>query len=78
LNSGASLEGAGLLALVKDSGGLVELKKRLEYEAIAYTLKETKGNITSAAKRLGMKRPRLSQIISANAALIALKEESLQ
>jgi transcriptional regulator with GAF, ATPase, and Fis domain/tetratricopeptide (TPR) repeat protein len=74
----SNLEGADLLALVSDSGGLVELKKRLEFEAIAYTLKITKGNITKAAKRLGMKRPRLSQIISANETLIALKEESLE
>lgn len=73
-----NLEGADLLALVSESGGLVELKKRLEFEAIAYTLKVTKGNITKAADRLGMKRPRLSQIISANETLIALKEESLQ
>ncbi|MGB0646902.1 MAG: sigma 54-interacting transcriptional regulator, partial [Bradymonadia bacterium] len=71
-----NIHGQQLIDLITQSGGLVELKKKLEYEAIAYTLKETKGNITKAADRLGMKRPRLSQIISASDALIALKKES--
>ena len=58
------IESDALMKLVEDAGGLGEFKKKLEFEAIAYTLKATKGNITQAAGRLGMKRPRLSQIIS--------------
>ncbi|MCL2822417.1 MAG: sigma 54-interacting transcriptional regulator [Polyangiaceae bacterium] len=42
---------------------LIEMKRRLERECIARALDETGGNITRAAVLLGMKRPRLSQII---------------
>jgi sigma-54 specific flagellar transcriptional regulator A len=48
---------------------LAELKKKLQEEAIAQALKMSKGNITRAAEMLGMKRPRLSQIINASAEL---------
>ena len=57
------------------AGGLAEFKKKIEFDAIAYTLAATKGNITQAADRLGMKRPRLSQIISSDPELVKLKEE---
>ena len=69
------IESDALMKLVEDAGGLGEFKKKLEFEAIAYTLKATKGNITQAAGRLGMKRPRLSQIISGNDDLIRIKED---
>jgi transcriptional regulator with GAF, ATPase, and Fis domain len=61
--------------MILDSGSLSEFKKRIEFEAIAGTLREEKGNITRSAKRLGMKRPRLSQIIHGNIELGAIKEK---
>jgi transcriptional regulator with GAF, ATPase, and Fis domain/tetratricopeptide (TPR) repeat protein/energy-coupling factor transporter ATP-binding protein EcfA2 len=51
---------------------LPELKKRLQMQAIARALRMTEGNITRAAEVLGMRRPRLSQIINANEELKAL------
>ena len=42
---------------------LKELKTRIEIECIREALQAEKGNITKAAVRLGMKRPRLSQLI---------------
>ncbi len=42
---------------------LQELKKRVERECIAKALADTGGNITKAAVVLGMKRPRLSQLV---------------
>jgi transcriptional regulator with GAF, ATPase, and Fis domain len=42
---------------------LKELKTRIEIECIREALDATGGNITKAAVRLGMKRPRLSQLI---------------
>jgi transcriptional regulator with GAF, ATPase, and Fis domain/tetratricopeptide (TPR) repeat protein len=42
---------------------LTEMKRRIERECIVRALDETGGNITRAATLLGMKRPRLSQII---------------
>lgn len=42
---------------------LTEMKRRIERECIVRALNETSGNITRAATMLGMKRPRLSQII---------------
>jgi DNA-binding NtrC family response regulator/tetratricopeptide (TPR) repeat protein len=42
---------------------LKELKTRIEIECIREALEQTGGNITKAAVRLGMKRPRLSQLI---------------
>src|SRR5690606_26364733 len=42
---------------------LLEMKKRLERECIVRALEETQGNITRAAQMLGMKRPRLSQLV---------------
>ena len=42
---------------------LFELKKVIERECIARALEETGGNITRAATLLGMKRPRLSQLV---------------
>jgi DNA-binding NtrC family response regulator/tetratricopeptide (TPR) repeat protein len=42
---------------------LFDLKKKLERECIVRALSETNGNITRAAALLGMKRPRLSQLV---------------
>jgi len=42
---------------------LFEMKKNLERECIVRALEETNGNITRAATLLGMKRPRLSQLV---------------
>ncbi|MCS6901773.1 MAG: sigma-54 dependent transcriptional regulator, partial [Myxococcales bacterium] len=43
--------------------GLFELKRQLERDCIARALADTRGNITRAAAILGMKRPRLSQLV---------------
>ncbi|MFK7986297.1 MAG: sigma 54-interacting transcriptional regulator [Sandaracinaceae bacterium] len=42
---------------------LLEMKKVMERECIVRALHETEGNITRAAELLGMKRPRLSQLV---------------
>ncbi len=42
---------------------LLEMKKVIERECIVRALSETDGNITRAAGLLGMKRPRLSQLV---------------
>jgi DNA-binding NtrC family response regulator len=42
---------------------LFDLKRQIERDCIARALAETKGNITRAAVLLGMKRPRLSQLV---------------
>ena len=54
------------LAFERIRGGatsLLELKKSMERECIVRALDETDGNITRAATLLGMKRPRLSQLV---------------
>ncbi len=60
----------------EDSGGMAlgDLKRRLEFEAIANAIRQTGGNVTKAAALLKMKRPRLSQIINGNPELRAVKE----
>jgi DNA-binding NtrC family response regulator/tetratricopeptide (TPR) repeat protein len=45
------------------SVSLSDLKRQIERDCIARALAETKGNITRAAALLGMKRPRLSQLV---------------
>ncbi|MDB4941534.1 MAG: Nitrogenase (molybdenum-iron)-specific transcriptional regulator NifA [Labilithrix sp.] len=42
---------------------LADIKRQIERDCIARALVETKGNITRAAALLGMKRPRLSQLV---------------
>ena len=42
---------------------LSDIKRQIERDCIARALLETKGNITRAAAILGMKRPRLSQLV---------------
>ena len=53
-------------AFARIRGGAVSLfdmKKEIERECIVRALQETQGNITHAATLLGMKRPRLSQLV---------------
>ena len=59
-------------------GGLAlgDMKRKLEFEAIADAVRKTGGNITRAAKLLKMKRPRLSQIVNADPELKAINEKS--
>ena len=45
------------------SVSLMDLKKEIERECIVRALREAEGNITRAAGMLGMKRPRLSQLV---------------
>ncbi|HEY8428139.1 MAG TPA: sigma 54-interacting transcriptional regulator [Sandaracinaceae bacterium] len=61
-------DGRDLQALVYEriregEASLFEMKKRLERACIVRALEETGGNITRAAQVLGMKRPRLSQLV---------------
>jgi DNA-binding NtrC family response regulator len=57
--------GATQVAYAQVRGGvsLTDLKRQIERDCIARALAETKGNITKAATLLGMKRPRLSQLV---------------
>jgi DNA-binding NtrC family response regulator/tetratricopeptide (TPR) repeat protein len=51
-------------AQVRGGGAsLSDIKRQIERDCIARALAETKGNITRAAALLGMKRPRLSQLV---------------
>ncbi|MSP25603.1 MAG: AAA family ATPase [Myxococcales bacterium] len=73
LGSGGALSfGGGIGALattdavyaeIRGGTGLAEMKKRLEADCIARALADSGGNITRAAVLLGMKRPRLSQLV---------------
>ena len=47
----------------RGDNSLSVLKQKIERECIAHALAETSGNITRAAALLGMKRPRLSQLV---------------
>ncbi len=50
-------------AEIRGGTRLADMKKKLEQECIARALVESGGNITRAAALLGMKRPRLSQLV---------------
>ncbi len=50
-------------AEIRGGTKLADMKRRLEQECIARALVESGGNITRAANLLGMKRPRLSQLV---------------
>jgi DNA-binding NtrC family response regulator len=57
---------ATAIAYAQVRGGslsLSDMKRQIERDCIARALAETKGNITRAAALLGMKRPRLSQLV---------------
>ncbi len=62
----AAPEAVLIEAIFEQGVPLAELKRRIQDEAIARALRSAKGNITKAAEMLGMKRPRLSQIINAS------------
>ena len=51
-------------AEVKDGTSLPELKRMIERACIERALEEAGGNITQAARLLGMKRPRVSQLVN--------------
>jgi transcriptional regulator with GAF, ATPase, and Fis domain len=55
---------------------LSDIKRQIERDCIARALAETKGNITRAAALLGMKRPRLSQLVK-QYGLAAVSSEGL-
>jgi len=50
-------------AHIRSGVSLGEMKRQIERECISRALGETDGNITRAATLLGMKRPRLSQLV---------------
>jgi DNA-binding NtrC family response regulator/tetratricopeptide (TPR) repeat protein len=54
---------------------LSDIKRQIERDCIARALAETKGNITRAAILLGMKRPRLSQLVKHYGLLAASSSE---
>jgi sigma-54 specific flagellar transcriptional regulator A len=62
-------------AQVRAGVSLGDLKRQIEHECIARALAECHGNITHAAVLLGMKRPRLSQLVK-QYGLAAIAEES--
>lgn len=66
------IDGHLLLHIFDQGIPLPELKKRIQSQAITRALRVTDGNITRAAEVLGMRRPRLSQIINADDELKAL------
>lgn len=49
----------------RGDGSLYAMRKRIERECIERALRESDGNISRAADLLGMKRPRLSKLVSA-------------
>ena len=49
---------------MRDGTSLPDLKRTLERACIERALAEAGGNITKAAQLLGMKRPRLSQLVN--------------
>jgi transcriptional regulator with GAF, ATPase, and Fis domain/tetratricopeptide (TPR) repeat protein len=66
--SGNALDGSATptavaYARVREGVSLHDMKRQIEEECIARALAESKGNITKAAALLGMKRPRLSQLV---------------
>jgi len=50
-------------AHIRGGVSLADMKRQIERDCIARALGETDGNITKAAVLLGMKRPRLSQLV---------------
>jgi transcriptional regulator with GAF, ATPase, and Fis domain/tetratricopeptide (TPR) repeat protein len=58
------------------AASLSDIKRQIERDCIARALAETKGNITRAAVLLGMKRPRLSQLVKHYGLLAASSSEA--
>ena len=58
-----------------DGMSLADFKKKLQDDAIIRAISLAEGNITRAAQLLGMKRPRLSQIINADESLKAMCQQ---
>jgi transcriptional regulator with GAF, ATPase, and Fis domain len=56
-------EGVDLNQVLLGAVSLPQFKKEIERRCIAEALRSAKGNITRAASLLGMKRPRLSQLV---------------
>jgi DNA-binding NtrC family response regulator len=62
-------------ALLRGRGqSLKDLREELETRCIAAALRDGSGNISEAARILGMKRSRLSQIVNADPALLLLSK----
>jgi DNA-binding NtrC family response regulator/tetratricopeptide (TPR) repeat protein len=59
----ASATAAAYSQVRSGSVSLSDMKRQIERDCIARALAETRGNITRAAALLGMKRPRLSQLV---------------
>jgi DNA-binding NtrC family response regulator len=73
-NDDAAARGPDAWARLSTEGlSLKELKTKIEVECISEALSRARGNITRAADLLGMKRPRLSQLIKEHG--IALERE---
>ena len=62
-NPGAEAQGDVYNWAVQNGVSLRDLKRKIELDCITQALAECGGNITRAAERLGMKRPRLSQLL---------------
>ncbi|MCB9605062.1 MAG: hypothetical protein H6716_00645 [Polyangiaceae bacterium] len=54
---------AAFREIVESGFSLPDVKRNVERECIVLALRQTSGNITRAAQLLGMKRPRLSQLV---------------
>ena len=63
-------------AHIRSGVSLSDMKRQLERDCIARALAETDGNITKAATLLGMKRPRLSQLVKQYGLAAVLSEGS--
>ena len=62
-NGEASATSVAYAQVRQGAVSLSDMKRQIERDCIARALAETKGNITRAAALLGMKRPRLSQLV---------------
>ena len=60
--------------LIPSDADATDIKRQIERDCIARALAETKGNITRAAALLGMKRPRLSQLVKQYSLSVASSE----
>ncbi|MEE2901992.1 MAG: sigma 54-interacting transcriptional regulator [Myxococcota bacterium] len=70
-----SMNGDALSDIFAHGMSLADFKKKLQDDAIIRAISLAEGNITRAAQLLGMKRPRLSQIINADEALKAMCQQ---